>query len=172
MKRSQLTMFVRENLAGPIEAIRIIVDPVQHSLIPAHVTLCREDELEKYEGWRERLAAMPAEMILQTLRFGRAESFAGHGILLPCIEGIERFRILRQTILGSDTIRDARPHMTLAHPRNPKSPGNAIEIACGLPSEFEITFDTIRLIEQFDSNPWNVVETSGSNSPLERHESE
>lgn len=165
-------MFVPESVAEPIEAIRNIVDPVQHRLIPAHVTLCREDELETYEGWRERLDSMSPESILLTLRFGRAVSFSGHGIMLPCIEGIEKFRNLRQTILGNDSIRDAQPHLTLAHPRNPKSPGNAIEIAYGLPSEFEITFDTIRLIEQFDGNPWNVIETFGSHPPIERQESE
>jgi len=172
MKRSQLTMFVPEVFAAPIEAIRRVVDPVQHSLIPAHVTLCREDELETFEGWRERLTAMTAESIRLTLRFGRAVSFSGHGIMLPCIEGIEKFRNLRQAILGSDTIRDAQPHMTLAHPRNPKALGNAIEIGSELPSEFEITFDTIRLIEQVDAKPWNVIETFGSNRSIERHASE
>lgn len=47
--RSQLSLFVPPIIGGDtrvdIEAIRCIVDPVQHRLIPAHVTLCREDEL-------------------------------------------------------------------------------------------------------------------------------
>ncbi len=167
MKRSQLTMFVPENFTAPIEAIRRVVDPVQLGLIPAHVTLCREDELENYVGWQDRLAVLPPESIRLTLLFGRAVSFSGHGIMLPCIEGIEKFRNLRQAILGRDTIRDTQPHLTLAHPRNPKAPGNAIEIAEELPSEFEVTFDTIRLIEQVDKLPWKVIETFGSNRSIE-----
>ena len=45
MTRRQLTLFVPHAEAAPIEALRATLDPVQHALIAAHVTLCREDEL-------------------------------------------------------------------------------------------------------------------------------
>lgn len=172
MKRSQLTLFVPEGTNVSIESVRRVVDPVQHRLIPAHVTLCREDELDSFPGWRDRLGSAEPRPFPLTLRFGPAVAFDGHGIMLPCIEGIEKFRNLRRSILGSDVIRDAQPHLTLAHPRNPKSPGNAIEAAYELPMSFEITFDTIRLIEQIDSQPWKVIETFASSLAIDSHESE
>jgi|GEM_PF-3988953 len=54
MKRRHLILFVPAGITASIEALRRFVDPVQHSLIPAHVTLCREDELEAFPGWRDR----------------------------------------------------------------------------------------------------------------------
>ena len=42
--RIQLTLFVPPPNAELIESVRRLVDPIQHQLIPAHVTLCREDE--------------------------------------------------------------------------------------------------------------------------------
>ena len=158
MKRLQLTLFVPESISGMIESVRRVVDPVQHRLIPAHVTLCREDELETFAGWRERLESLKPGEIALCLRFGRAEPSSGHGLLLPCIEGIDRFRKLRRSILGSDAIRDSQPHLTLAHPRNPKSAANSIELTLQLPETFEIEFPAIRLIEQVDSSPWRTIE--------------
>lgn len=157
--RRQLTLFVSERDSKRIEAVRRVVDPVQFALIPAHVTLCREDELESFVGWRERLQSMEPGLFALTLQFGRAVPFSGHGIMLPCIDGVGRFRNLRQTVLGSNSIRDQQPHLTLAHPRNPKSSGNTIEVTLQLPLSFEITFDTIRLIEQTGSGQWKTLES-------------
>ncbi len=159
MTRKQLSLYVPLPVSDAIEAVRRIVDPVQFALIPAHVTLCREDELEAFPSWRERLEAMPPDAIPLRLRFGRAEPFSGHGILLPCVGGIEEYRDLRRRILGSSAIREMQPHLTLAHPRNPQSPGNSIETANTLPASFEISFDTIRLIEQVDAGPWARIQS-------------
>ncbi|MEQ1633746.1 MAG: hypothetical protein ABL997_15305 [Planctomycetota bacterium] len=43
--RTQLSLFVPPPHDVLVESVRAVVDPVQHALIPAHVTLCREDEL-------------------------------------------------------------------------------------------------------------------------------
>jgi hypothetical protein len=43
--RKQLSMYDPSGAAQDIEAVRKVVDPIQNSLIPAHITLCREDEL-------------------------------------------------------------------------------------------------------------------------------
>jgi hypothetical protein len=154
--RRQLTLFVPERSSNRIEAVRRVVDPVQFALIPAHVTLCREEELESFVGWPKRLQSM---VFALTLQFGRAVPFSGHGIMLPCIDGVDQFRNLRQAVLGSDSIREHQPHLTLAHPRNPKASGNTIEAALQLPLSFEITFDTIRLIEQTGSGQWKTLES-------------
>jgi hypothetical protein len=48
-KRIQLTLFAEENKSGVIEKIREAFNPQQYELIKAHVTLCREDELEQLD---------------------------------------------------------------------------------------------------------------------------
>lgn len=155
--RRQLSMFVPRRFAAEIEAVRQIVDPVQSRLIPAHVTLCREDELGKISEAElgARLSSPHLKPI--TLRFGEPEAFHGHGILLSCIEGLDDFRALRQSLLGASDIRAQLPHLTLAHPRNPQAPGNSLDSAAGLRSLPPIPFSTICLIEQTRSEPWQVL---------------
>jgi hypothetical protein len=43
--RTQLTLFVQPPDSEHLEALRHRLDPVQAARIPAHVTLCREDEI-------------------------------------------------------------------------------------------------------------------------------
>ncbi len=160
-RRTQLTLFVPDPIRIRIEAVRQVLDPEQHRLIPAHVTLCRDDEL----------AALPADLIrLQfavgdtapiTLRFAGPQVFDGHGILLPCNSGSDAFHALRAQILGAGGLRRAEPHITLAHPRNPKAPGNSIANAAAVASGMMIRFRTASLIEQVDGEPWKVVEEFG-----------
>lgn len=156
--RAQLSMYVPSADSEQLEAIRRLLDPVQSQLIPAHVTLCREDELEQLPipEIRRRLTASHLNPV--TLRFGPPESFSGHGVLLPCIGGENEFHALRMHILGSE-YRVSRPHITLAHPRNPKAPGNSMLNASCLHDDIIITFPTVSLIEQTGLNPWLVLET-------------
>lgn len=152
--RRQLTLFATGEIAKRIDAVRRVVDPVQHALIPAHVTLCREDELAslsptEIEKRVRRLAQGPL-----ALRFGRAERFDGHGLLLRCIDGQADYQRLRVALLGSAAIRQSAAHLTLAHPRNPASAGNSLSAADLLPAEFALRFDTFWLIEQRDGGPW------------------
>jgi hypothetical protein len=165
-----------------LDALRATLDPVQHRLIPAHVTLCREDELEALAPGATadalasavalRLADPTASRAQHTLNlvFGTAESFDGHGILLPCIEGDAAFHALRAEILVPSIARAAlrRPaaHLTLAHPRNPRAPGNSLAEARRLVSPLRLTFGDLHLIEQVGSNPWTVRATF----PLNRAE--
>jgi 2'-5' RNA ligase len=154
--RRQLSMYVPQNAARDIEAVRKIVDPIQSRLIPAHVTLCREDELDALASIRSRLRSIPFEPL--TLRFGRPQAFAGHGLLLECVEGEQRFRALRQYLLASSRVRDQKPHITLAHPRNPRSNGNSLSSTSTLPAIIEVTFPDIYLIEQEGGSPWQLLE--------------
>lgn len=154
--RTQLTLFVPPcEAADELEVLRRWLDPVQFGLIAAHITLCREDEIEGFDPAliRQRLAtATPL-----TLKFGAAETFSGHGILLPCIEGEEAFMALRQRILATREIRRQAPHITLAHPRNPRAPGNEPTSAAKLGAHRSISFTSVCRIQQAGpSDPWTV----------------
>lgn len=155
--RLQLSLYVPPPVAALLEAVRVRVDPVQARLIPAHVTLCREDELGGLTP--EALAARCAarDIAPLTLGFGRPEGFQGHGILLRCTTGEPAYHALRQRLLGGGAIRRAKPHLTLAHPRNPQVPGDTLAIAATLPEGLRITFDVARLIEQAPGAPWRVL---------------
>ncbi len=161
MTRRQLSLYVPERAAAPLEALRRELDPVQHALIPAHVTLCREDEID--DAVRARLGGERFPPL--TLTFGRAEPFLGHGILFPCIAGEDAFRTLREAVLGRSGVRRQPPHITLAHPRNPKAQGNDLAAALALPATFAITFDLVRLIEQRESLPWSVLTSVALGAP-------
>lgn len=154
--RKQLSLYVPADRAKEIENVREIVDPIQSNLIPAHITLCREDELHELSTIKARLTHIPLKPI--TLRFGTPEIFSGHGLLLNCIDGQGDFRLLREYLLASKNIKNQRPHITLAHPRNPKSNGNLLGNTSRLPEMIEITFSTIYLIEQTRNEPWRVLE--------------
>lgn len=131
---------------------------MQFSLIPAHVTLCREDELEGLDAatLNRRLSASQANPI--TLRFGAPASFGTHGILLPCVAGEPGFQGLRRSILGSGTVRRQAPHLTLAHPRNPRSSGNSLANAATLDAGTQIMFSAVSRITQAADSPWREVE--------------
>jgi 2'-5' RNA ligase len=150
--RHQLTLFVPPHAAVPIEAVRRAADPVQHGLIAAHVTLGREDELPDLSELEARLAAAPPPLL--TLTFGRAEAFGGHGLLLPCTAGATDFQRLRHQVLGPAPVRDHTAHLTLAHPRNPRAPGNGPAAALALPASPDVTFREISLIEQVGRTAW------------------
>ena len=156
--RVQLTLFVAGCPAARIEEVRRSLDPVQFGLVAAHVTLCREDELEGLNTaiLQRRLSGPEARPI--TLTFGAPEPFSTHGILLPCVSGEESFQALRRLILGSATVRRQAPHITLAHPRNPKSAGNSLAAASGLREGLTIRFGSVCLIRQDGSSPWRVTE--------------
>lgn len=59
--RRQLTLFVPEPRRAHLDALRQTLDPVQASLIGAHVTLCREDEIQDLDPvvMVRRVAAWP-----------------------------------------------------------------------------------------------------------------
>ena len=152
--RRQLTLFLAGEMAATVEAVRRVVDPEQYRLIPAHVTLCREEEIAgiPIEELEARIAAGPARRI--TREFGRAELFDGHGIQVRCVAGGAEYQALRELVLGSREIARPRPHVTLAHPRNPRAPGNSLEAAQALPPRWQARLAWIHLIAQEGAQPW------------------
>jgi hypothetical protein len=79
-------------------------------------------------------------------------------------DGAEAFHALRQTVLGTTTIRAHEAHLTLAHPRNPQAPANIAATFAALPPRLTVTFTAVALIEQRDAHPWVVRATV----PLDR----
>ncbi|MCA0175142.1 MAG: 2'-5' RNA ligase family protein [Proteobacteria bacterium] len=157
--RHQLSLFLpaAHALTPRIEAVRRVVDPVQHHLIAAHVTLCRDEDGLDLHAVAERLGRHPPAAL--RLGFGPAQVFQGHGLLLPCVRGGEAFAALRRQALAETGVRAQQPHLTLAHPRNPLAPGNRRAATTALPQTFDIDLDQLHLIRQQGDAPWTVLRT-------------
>jgi hypothetical protein len=155
--RRQLTLFVTEPWRSRLDALRQVLDPVQASLIAAHVTLCREDEIERLDTASivGRARSWPCGPL--TLFFGRPQRFGGHGALLPCEQGSDQFRQLRQWLLQDRAAREHYAHLTLAHPRNPESAGNTDAALDTCPLLPPLQFASVAVIEQYGSSPWTVI---------------
>jgi len=153
--RRQLSLFVHEDARAPWDALRRNLDPVQHRLIPAHVTLCRDEEPypDAPEALAARLAAAPALRLV----FGPPEPFDGHGLRLPCVDGEAGFHALRAQALGTSSARRHQAHLTLAHPRNPHASGNRPGAWAHVPSRTVLVFDAVQAIVQTEPDaPWKV----------------
>ncbi len=151
--RRQLSLFLHGEAAEAIETLRRRLDPLQAALIPAHVTLCRDEETAGLtpDLLHERLQHATA---LQ-LGFGAPQRFDGHGWLLPCIDGAEDFAALRRLVLGAMTVAPQQAHITSAHPRSPRAAANQGEIPG---PALRLRFEQLSLIEQVQPNqPWQCV---------------
>jgi hypothetical protein len=157
--RRQLTLFLPPEQRAVVEPFRQRLDPRQHALIPAHVTLCRDDELADWPTLERRLSDLGAFSL--TLRFGAPQVLPGGCILLRPTHGAEQYQELRRFLLGSSApIHGA--HVTLLHPRHATgATPDLTEIATAL-AGLTATIRTIALIEQHDSNPWQLLREYGS----------
>ena len=156
--RRQLTLFVAEPSALQLDTLRRVLDPVQAALIAAHVTLCREDEIE---------CLAPHELFTRVsswidgpvcLTFGPPDRFNGHGVLLPCEQGSGEFNRLRQWLLQDPGARTHGAHITLAHPRNPRSASNTDTVLAACPQKLGLRFASVALIEQRGAEPWRLIQ--------------
>ena len=155
--RDQLSLFLSGPGANAVNACRAVLDPVQAHLIPAHVTVCREDELgELLSLGAEDLRARLQGCASLTLSFGPPERFGGHGVLLPCTGGQTQLDDLRRRLLRRDEVRAQPAHITLAHPRNPRAPGNADELPAPVQAA-PWTLSDLRWIRQVDGGVWATV---------------
>lgn len=158
--RLQLTLFVAAPDAAAIEQVRATFDPVQHDLIAAHVTLCREDELLDLERVRRNLAALASPPL--EFDVGPAVRFAdGAGVLLPAVGAPTAFDALRRRALAGvvDQPRHHDPHVTLLHPRNATCTDAIFAAIATHALPRRLRFEAITLIEQRDGGRWRALAT-------------
>ncbi len=156
--RRQLTLFVREPERSPLEAVRQRLDPRQHALIAAHVTLCREDELAPWPPLREALLALTGVDVEVAL--GRPEQRADGCVWLPAAGASESFHALRRRLLG-ESCRRPVPHVTLLHPRHAAGVSPDLDALAREPLPASLRLTEIALIEQVDGGVWRVLERFG-----------
>jgi 2'-5' RNA ligase len=156
--RRQLTLFLRNNYET-IERIRATFNPVQHGLIAAHVTLCRDEEIESIEGIIENMTSIQLKTPV-TIQFDTVERFAdGQGVLIPTKGLNNSFQELRKVVLGvNELTKEQQSHITLMHPRNANCTDEIFEQIrkCELPSALD--FDRVSLIEQIDGSKWKTIQ--------------
>jgi len=158
-KRIQLTLFVDEEHSTVIEKVRCEFNPVQYDLIKSHVTLCREDELEKIDKVMRNLIGLNHGPI--TIEFGNLVRFSeGKGLMIPAFGDNEPFQKLRTNILKGiiENPRKLEPHITLMHPRNSICTDAIFEHVKAHELPHKIEFNKISLIEQAMGKQWHILE--------------
>lgn len=157
--RRQLTLFVPPAQSGLIERLREEHNPVQHSLIKAHVTLCREDEILDWEIVRNNIETTNLSSI--NLVFSTLFRFdEGKGVYLKSDGNTGPFDDLRKAVLQGavSPIRKQEPHATLMHPRNSTCTDEIVVHLQALQLPLKFTFSQISLIEQTGGDPWKTLQ--------------
>ncbi len=84
--RRQLTLFLEQNDAEIIEKVRQLFNPRQFELINAHITLCREDEIENIEQVILNISKLKErEIIFQLEKPKRFDD--GKGVYIKILNG-------------------------------------------------------------------------------------
>ena len=157
--RRQLTLFVDEKQSTAIESIRQKFNPLQYRLIRAHVTLCREDEIESIEKVLHNLSNQLLPSI--AICFNAPTRFSdGKGVFLPAMDDSHSFKTLRNLLLQGITAapRNHEPHITLMHPRNSTCTDDIFQQIAKTILPTMITFEKISVIEQIDQEPWKIIQ--------------
>lgn len=138
-----------------IETLRRRFNPAQAALIPAHVTLCREDEVADWEVLAAR--ARDLRPITVSLRFGPPVK-EGNLVFLPATGPVAQFDALRAALLspGRTPPRRETPHITLVHPRNGTCDEEAFREIRAAAVPFTVVFTAILLIEQRNGGVWRT----------------
>lgn len=160
--RRQVSLFVPEPERAAFDAVRRRFDPAQHALIPAHVTLVREDEVDDWTELARRLrAALPFEV---RLRFGSVVRPGPNSVLLRCAGLRDAFEGLRHRLLArpGHEPRNLAPHLTLVHPRAATCDDEALAAIAAVELPVEVALTEARIIEQTHGGPWRTVERFGA----------
>jgi len=158
--RRQLTLFLNQADAITIEAIRSSYNPLQQQLIAAHVTLCREDEIENIHAVLHNLENLNQEPV--TVFFDEPVRFEnGTGVLIPAAPNNEAFQQLRKKVLAGviDEPRKHQPHITLMHPRNAVCTDAIFEAIQKADLPGQLNFNSVSVIEQTNGGPWVNIKT-------------
>ena len=154
MARTQLSLFVSGPSLDRLERIRKLVDPTQAALIPAHVTLCRDEEVQLLSPSLigSRLETQPPILI----EFDIVKQVGGHGLILRSTDSHDGFKRLRRRVLGPDSKR-SDAHITLAHPRNPRAKGNTLD-AVDIALPISVSFDkAVLIVQDTTDTPWRIT---------------
>lgn len=156
--RRQLTLFVDPEEAIPLEQIRQQFNPKQYEIIKAHVTLCREDEIENLERVTSNLFLLQkSELVIEFSKLSRFDN--GKGLFLLADKNKD-FNDLRKQVLRGIIInpRKQKAHITLMHPRNSTCTDEIFSYVESRKLPTKLRFIKISLIEQKDSGQWNIVQ--------------
>ncbi len=155
--RRQLSLFVPEPERSPIDAVRRKFDPKQYSVIPVHVTLCRDEELDLWIPLVKKLSCI--ENIEIVFELGMPQRMVNNGVMIPMANSSAAFDDLRCKLLGNNCVRHT-PHITLLHPRNASGKESAYKKIRAEILPVSVTFTEISLIEQINGGIWKVISTS------------
>lgn len=148
-----------------IEILRRRFNPAQAALIPAHVTLCREDEVADWDVLAAR--ARDLAPITVSLRFGPPVR-EGNLVFLPATGPVAQFDTLRAALLAGDRApRRETPHITLVHPRNGACDDAAFAEIRAATVPFTVAFTAISLIEQRNGGVWRTWARVGGEATRE-----
>ncbi|MBN8642210.1 MAG: hypothetical protein J0L86_10400 [Flavobacteriales bacterium] len=153
-RRRQLTLFISDK--SEIEKVRIQFNPEQYKLIDAHVTLCREDEIENWDAILNNIKSIHLNQAI-AISFTSPITFDnGKGVLLPTDDSFE-YNNLRKLVLGVDAPRNHQAHITLMHPRNSMCTPEIFKQIQQYQFPEQLFFDSIHLIEQENEGKWQVL---------------
>lgn len=139
-----------------VEDLRLRFNPAQAVLIPAHITLCREDEVSHWFAFEDRVRSVLP--IAVTLKFGPPVR-DGDLVYLPAVGSTQSFDRLRHDLLElvGKSPRKHLPHITIIHPRNGFCTDEIYAQIADCVTPFTATFHEISLIEQNDGGVWNCL---------------
>lgn len=157
--RRQLTLFVEPKDAENIEKVRQEFNPRQFEIIKAHVTLCREDEIENLEKVKSNIISLTKMDI--NIEFKKIERFDnGKGLFLPATNDNDEFSNLRRQVLKGviDIPRKQEAHITLMHPRNSNCTDSIFKQVETINLPTRLNFKKISIIEQKDGGQWKLLQ--------------
>ena len=160
--RRQATLYLPRPFSVMVESIRERFNPEQFKLIRAHVTLCREDDVEDWEALAERARGL--KEIAVAVEFD-SPMRDGDFVYLPYIGSTAAFDELRSELLAKSLtqLRKQSPHITLVHPRNGQCSDNMFDEILSRSQPFTAYFEQLTLIEQINGGPWSDLATFGKN---------
>ena len=156
MNRRQASLYLTD--LPQVESLRLRYNPVQARLIPAHVTLCREDEVSDWDAFRVRLESLCPFRI--TLEFG-SPLRDNDLVFLPVRSGFDDFQEFRRALLPIEP-REHNPHVTIIHPRNGTCTDEIFAQISATIQPLQVTFREVMLIEQDNGGTWNLVARVGT----------
>lgn len=156
-KRIQISLYFDEEESQELENIRKTYNLVQYHLIPAHITLCREEELKEIESLKNDLNNFKFEPF--TIHLEKPKRVAeGKGVLLPVQENSNFLELRKLFIKDLNIGKDFfEPHITLMHARNSECTDPIFKeiIKKDLPKKLNVI--SIHLIEQINGGKWKIL---------------